>query len=237
MAVSNSQIDTSTTRVAIATAVRDSLVSLLGAGGSIFVGNSSVTPANGFLVGSSTVPVTVRLAGGDVLYAVSSQNSTIFVLMTDINIVDAALTDTELRASSVPISGTVAVSDFPATQPVSIATMPSTPVTGTFWQAVQPVTSASVSLSPASPANITIGTTSTQLVAANTNRKGLIIGVAGTGNIVSLGLGVAAIANKGIVLKNAGLDVWKMDQYSFYTGAVNGVANGANTVVVIQEFS
>jgi hypothetical protein len=38
-----------------------------------------------------------------------------------------------------PISGSVSVSNFPATQPVSIATMPSTPVTGTFWQATQPI--------------------------------------------------------------------------------------------------
>ena len=34
-----------------------------------------------------------------------------------------------------PVSGTF----WQATQPVSIATMPSTPVTGTFWQATQPV--------------------------------------------------------------------------------------------------
>jgi len=38
-----------------------------------------------------------------------------------------------------PISGSVSISNFPAIQPVSIATMPSTPVTGTFWQATQPV--------------------------------------------------------------------------------------------------
>jgi hypothetical protein len=56
------------------------------------------------------------------------------------------LTNTELRASPVPISGTVSVGTVPvtgtfwqATQPVSIASMPSTPVTGTFWPATQPV--------------------------------------------------------------------------------------------------
>ena len=37
--------------------------------------------------------------------------------------------------SAVPVSGTF----WQATQPVSIATMPTTPVTGTFWQATQPV--------------------------------------------------------------------------------------------------
>ncbi len=45
------------------------------------------------------------------------------------------LTDTQLRATPVPVSGTF----YQATQPVSIASMPSTPVTGTFWQATQPV--------------------------------------------------------------------------------------------------
>lgn len=63
--------------------------------------------------------------------------------------VTGTLTDTQLRASPVPISGTVTANVsgtvpvsgafYQATQPVSIASMPSTPVTGTFWQATQPV--------------------------------------------------------------------------------------------------
>lgn len=38
----------------------------------------------------------------------------------------------------------VTVMNFPATQPVSIASMPTTPVTGTFWQATQPVSLATL---------------------------------------------------------------------------------------------
>lgn len=38
-------------------------------------------------------------------------------------------------AVTQPVSGTF----YPATQPVSIASMPSTPVTGTFWQTTQPI--------------------------------------------------------------------------------------------------
>lgn len=80
--------------------------------------------------------------------------------------VSGPLTDTQLRATPVPISGTVTITDgagavnvildsgvvtsitnavavtgtfWQATQPISIASMPSTPVTGTFWQATQPV--------------------------------------------------------------------------------------------------
>ena len=42
----------------------------------------------------------------------------------------------------------VAVSNFPATQPVSIATMPTTPVTGTFFQSTQPVSIATMPTTP-----------------------------------------------------------------------------------------
>jgi hypothetical protein len=54
----------------------------------------------------------------------------------------SGLTDDELRAAPVPVSGTF----YPATQPVSIASMPTTPVTGTFWPVTQPV-SGTVSVS------------------------------------------------------------------------------------------
>lgn len=49
--------------------------------------------------------------------------------------VTLGITDSQLRASAVPVSG----SFFQATQPVSIASMPTTPVTGAFFQATQPV--------------------------------------------------------------------------------------------------
>lgn len=66
--------------------------------------------------------------------------------------VSGPLTDTQLRASAVPVSGTVGVSGsvavtgtfFQATQPVSIASPVA--VTGTFWQATQPVSAASLPL-------------------------------------------------------------------------------------------
>jgi hypothetical protein len=51
------------------------------------------------------------------------------------------LTNTELRAVPVPVSGAF----YPATQPVSgtVSVSGSVPVTGTFWQATQPVSIAS----------------------------------------------------------------------------------------------
>jgi hypothetical protein len=71
--------------------------------------------------------------------------------------VSGPVTDTQLRASPVPVSGSfypvtqpvsgtfwqatqpVSGTFWQATQPVSIASMPSTPVTGSFYQATQPV--------------------------------------------------------------------------------------------------
>lgn len=51
--------------------------------------------------------------------SISSTGSSLNVDVTNTVPVTGPLTDTQLRASPVPVSGTVAVSNFPATQPVS----------------------------------------------------------------------------------------------------------------------
>lgn len=73
--------------------------------------------------------------------------------------------DVNVKTSSVSLGGgTVTVSNFPATQPVSgaffqttqpvfIAAMPTTPVTGTFWPATQPV---SIATMPSTPVTGTV---------------------------------------------------------------------------------
>ena len=66
--------------------------------------------------------------------------------------VTGPLTDTQLRATALPVSiasmpSTPVTGTFwQTTQPVSIASMPSTPVTGTFWQATQPVSLSSTTI-------------------------------------------------------------------------------------------
>jgi hypothetical protein len=69
------------------------------------------------------------------------------------------LTDTQLRASAVPIS---------------VATMPSTPVTGTFFQATQPVSAASLPLPAGASTSAlqTTGNTSLSTIATNTPAVG-----------------------------------------------------------------
>ena len=108
--------------------------------------------------------------------------------------------------TSLPVSGSVSVSNFPATQPVSLATAPTTPVTGTFWQATQPVSIASAPVTPVTDnggsltvdgtitttpqQGTTVGSTtftsttpSSSVIAASGTRKGLTIYNAGFGDL------------------------------------------------------
>lgn len=111
------------------------------------------------------------------------------------------LTDTQIRATPLPVSGTVTASisgtvtvtgGLTDTQlrasavPVSIATMPSTPVTGTFWQATQPISAASLPLptgaatSAKQPALGTAGTASTDVITVQGIASGVAQPVSGT---------------------------------------------------------
>jgi hypothetical protein len=74
------------------------------------------------------------------------------------------LTNTELRASAVPVSGSVSVSNLPSSQSVTGTFWQATqPVSGTFWQATQPVSgSVGVTNFPASQA-VTGPLTDTQI--------------------------------------------------------------------------
>jgi hypothetical protein len=104
---------------------------------------------------------------------------------------------------NITVSGSVSVSNFPATQavtgtfwqatqPVSIATMPTTPVTGTFWQATQPVSGTvtiqdggnTITVDGTVTANVTFPTTQsvsgTVALDANTLSALENIGVTGT---------------------------------------------------------
>jgi hypothetical protein len=53
-----------------------------------------------------------------------------------------------INGESVIVSGSVAVTNLPATQPVSLAVAPTTPVTGTFFQGTQPVSLATAPTTP-----------------------------------------------------------------------------------------
>lgn len=89
-------------------------------------------------------------------------------------------------------------------------------------------------IQPQAPAQVSVGASSTTLVAANTDRVGLIVVNISSGTIY-LGLNNAAVLGAGIAL-NANGGVWVMDEYSYTNDVINAIAHSANTAVSIQQF-
>lgn len=90
------------------------------------------------------------------------------------------------------------------------------------------------SLTPASPTFATVGVTSASAVAANANRRGLVL-VNTSANRISFGLGATAVLNRGITLTPFG--IWVMETFEFTTGAINAIASAASSNLAIQEFT
>ena len=90
-------------------------------------------------------------------------------------------------------------------------------------------------LTGATPTFATVGITSAQVLAANTNRKGFVF-VNTSANNISFGIGAnAAVLGSGITLTPNG--VWVSDEYNFTTSAINAIASGAGSNLTVQEFS
>lgn len=95
-------------------------------------------------------------------------------------------------------------------------------------------TTGRVILSPSTPTTATVGVTSSQIVAFNSSRRGLIV-INVSIHTISIGIGVVGVLNSGITLYPGG--VWNMDDYSYTTGSINAIASAAGSVVSIQEFN
>lgn len=147
--------------------------------------------------------------------------------------VSGPLTDVQLRAVAVPVSGAF----FQATQPVSIAAVVTVSVNN--FPVTQPVSgtvSTKTDLAPAVPTNAVVGAASAQAVAANGARKGLHVRNTSTaGQRVSLSMNGAATLDDGITLYPQ--DVFEMGEYDFDQGAVNAIASGASARLSVQEFA
>lgn len=89
-------------------------------------------------------------------------------------------------------------------------------------------------LTPSSPTFATVGASSSEILASNTNRKGLII-INTSSNNVSFGLGVDAVLYSGITLTPYG--TWVMDDYTFTTSSIKAIASVGSTNVAIQELT
>lgn len=115
-----------------------------------------------------------------------------------------AITDAQLRATAVPIIGTVSTKG---------------------------------ALTASAPLAVVVEITSAVVVAANINRKGLVVRNTSTsGQRISLGLsGAVAVLDSGITLYPQ--DSFSMGEYDFSTGAVTSIASAASGRLSVQEHS
>jgi len=89
-------------------------------------------------------------------------------------------------------------------------------------------------LTGSTPATASVTTSSAQVVASNSSRKGLVI-INLSSNTISFGIGAnPAVLNSGITLTGLG-SVWNMSEYDYVTSAINAIGSATSTIS-IQEF-
>lgn len=111
----------------------------------------------------------------------------------------------------------------------------SLPVTLASNQNNVPVAVALIPLTPAAPATVAVGVASGQVVAANANRKGLVISNGHATQVLSIAFGATAVLNSGIVIRPG--VTWTMTPDTYTTAVVNGIGSGAATTTGVQEFT
>jgi hypothetical protein len=81
---------------------------------------------------------------------------------------------------------------------------------------------------------VTLSTSSATVVSANTSRKSLIITNTSSSNRVTLNFGGTAVIDTGVTIMPGG--AFNMSTLDYFTGAINGIAAGAGTILAIAEF-
>jgi hypothetical protein len=141
---------------------------------------------------TAAAPASVRLSDGTAFIATLPVSAASLPLPT--NAATSALQTTgNTSLSSIDTktpalsSGRVPVDGSGVTQPVSIATMPSTPVTGTFWQATQPVSGPLTDTQlRASNVNTTLAAVTYPVSSNNSSSAQLAAGASFTGTIETI---------------------------------------------------
>jgi hypothetical protein len=78
---------------------------------------------------------------------------------------------------------------------------------------------------------VTVGASSVEVAAANPDRVALIVCNDHASQVLYLGLGEDAVANQGVRINAVG----GQHRLDYFTGAVNAIASGANTVLTFVE--
>ena len=96
------------------------------------------------------------------------------------------------------------------------------------------IVSTKTPLTGSTPATATVTGTSANVVASNSNRKGMVITNISS-DIIYLSFGAStAVVGDGIALSPYG--VYEMEEYSYSTQAINAISSGTSSLVSIQEF-
>ena len=90
-------------------------------------------------------------------------------------------------------------------------------------------------LSASAPTFATVGAASAVVLARNAARKGAVFVNTST-NRISLGIGVAAVLDRGITIYGNG-GVWEMDEHSYSVEAIHAIASAAGSNLTLQEWS
>lgn len=144
-------------------------------------------------------------------------------------------TVTQGSANTLTNGWPVKIIDGTDSAEVKAASTPATAADTALVVAINPGTpvSTKTALTANSPTVASVGTSSASAVASNASRKGLIL-QNNSVNTIYLGIGATAVIGSGITLYPGG--VFNMDEFMFFTGAVNAIASGAASSMAIQEF-
>ena len=196
--------------------------------GTVTVSNPTTNPETGLAKDATLTGGTVKaIARGGAKGTTAAADLTSNPVDANTQALHATLVGTQ---ATVPVTGTF----FQATQPVSMAT--NTPdVTDRAARLLGVVTANGQAASSSTVTNVAASATNVTLKASNASRKALYIFNAGTNNLF-VKLGATATTTTSFTAMIAPNGFWELPDYQIYTGIVDGIwtATGGNGALVTE---
>jgi len=186
----------------------------------------------GITLGTITVPTAVTVGNTDAApVPIKDGGNSITVDDGGLSLtVDGPLTDTQLRASAVPVTGALTNSELRAS-PVPV----SGGLTDTQLRAAPVPVVASVPTRTPTTTSVTSTTTSALILAANANRRGLMISNQSTSKLY-LSFNASAAPNNSFIQMDPSSFVL-LDQQLIFTNAIYGIWTSANGTAQVTELA
>jgi len=159
--------------------------------------------------------------------------------------VTGPLTDTQLRATPVPVTGNKTNNiSVPGIDHVAALVAVSTDLAPDYDDGVLNPLSLNAKgqlriqsgsfIEPRPSQSLTIGVVSAEILGLTLDRRGMKI-INLSNNKISFGLGEVAVLDSGITLYPGG--VWNMDEYDWTIVPIEAIASGAGSVIGVQEWT